>query len=66
MHVIRADGEVIRAGRSVLYIYGVLGWPGMRVLASRPMVWFVELGYWFVSRNRLLASRVFFRVDHDG
>ncbi|MCO4745342.1 MAG: DUF393 domain-containing protein [Proteobacteria bacterium] len=65
MHVVTADGEVIRAGRAVLHIFGGLGWPGMGLLALPPLIWFIELGYTFIARNRRLASRFFFRTDHD-
>jgi predicted DCC family thiol-disulfide oxidoreductase YuxK len=65
MHVITGQGDVIRAGRSVLYIFAGLGWPGMGLLAMPPFVWFIELGYRFVANHRRFASRFFFRTDHD-
>lgn len=65
MHVILPDGEVRRGGRSVLTIFGTLGWPLMGLLACPPFIWAIELGYWFVAKNRMLASRLFFTVDHD-
>jgi len=51
VHLLTADGELLRAGYPVL----------ARVLAVPPLVWAVELGYWLVARNRQLASRVLFR-----
>ncbi len=62
VHVLTADGAVLRAGRACLWVlartgHGLLA----RVLAIPPLVWAVELGYWLVARNRRLASRVLFR-----
>jgi len=62
VHVLTADGAVLRAGRACLWVlertgYGLLA----RVLSIPPLVWAVELGYWLVARNRRLASRVLFR-----
>lgn len=59
VHVVTAEGEVVRAGRAVLYILGRLGHPRLAsVLALPPLVWGVELVYWLVARNRRLLSRV--------
>ena len=62
VHVVTAEGQVLRAGRAVLYILGQLGHPLLaRVLGLPPLVWGVELGYWLLARNRRLVSRVLFR-----
>lgn len=61
-HVVKADGEVLRAGRAALYVLSRLGHPLLaRVLGVPPLVWAVEVGYWILARNRRLASRVLFR-----
>lgn len=60
MHVVTADGRVLRAGRATLFVLGELGWRRMaRWLSRRPFVWAVELGYWLVARNRGWLGRVF-------
>jgi predicted DCC family thiol-disulfide oxidoreductase YuxK len=62
VHVLTADGAVLRSGRAVLYIMQYVGWGAFaRFLAHRPMIWFVELGYFIVARNRKLFSRFMFR-----
>jgi len=62
VHVLTADGQVLRAGRACLWVLERTGHPLVaRVLAVPPLVWLVELGYWLVARNRQLASRVLFR-----
>jgi predicted DCC family thiol-disulfide oxidoreductase YuxK len=62
VHVITADGRVLRAGRAALYVLSHIGWGRFaRFLAYPPMVWFVELGYYIVARNRKLFSRIMFR-----
>jgi hypothetical protein len=61
VHVITPDGAVLSAGRASLYVLERLGWRAARAAACPPFVWFVELGYWLVARNRGLAARVLFR-----
>jgi predicted DCC family thiol-disulfide oxidoreductase YuxK len=62
VHVLTAEGPVLRAGRACLWVLERIGYPGLaRVLALPPLVWAVEVGYWLVARNRRLASWVLFR-----
>jgi len=67
VHVIKADGEILRAGRATLFILERLGWGyGLpRLLWLPPFIQFVELGYRVIARNRTLFSRFLFRSD-DG
>lgn len=59
VHVVTARGRVIRAGRAVLFILHQLGYRcSTRVLAIRPFLWMVELGYAFVARNRGWLARL--------
>lgn len=61
LHVVRRDGEVMRAGRALLFAYGELGHPWMaQVFARRPLIWGVEIVYWLVARNRRRISRLLF------
>lgn len=61
VHVITADGEVLRSGRAVMYILEKIGWGSLaRFLCWPPMIWFVELGYWIVAKNRMLFSKFLF------
>ena len=61
IHVIRADGSVLRAGRAALYVLERVGWGALaRFLAYPPMIWFVELGYWIVARNRRFFAKFLF------
>lgn len=60
VHVITADGRVIRAGRAVLFILEQLGYRWVaRMLSLPPFVWLVELGYALVARFRKRLSRWF-------
>jgi len=63
VHVIQADGEVLRAGQATLFILERLGWGyGLpRLLKSLPFIPFVEMGYSVVARNRSFFSRFLFR-----
>jgi hypothetical protein len=61
IHVVAADGRVLRAGRAVLFIMAELGWPRLaRLLGTAPLVWAVEWGYGLVARNRLFFARFLF------
>lgn len=66
VHVQTIDGEMLRAGRAVLFLFEQVGYPRMaRMLSHRPMLWAVEVGYWLIARNRYLASRLFFRKEAE-
>lgn len=66
VHVLRADGVTLRGGRAAMFVLEQLSrgslWGALaRFLTLRPMIWFVELGYFIVARNRKLFSRIMFR-----
>jgi hypothetical protein len=62
VHVVCADGTVLRAGRCSLFVVGELGWRRTsRVLSLVPFIWFVELGYAIVAANRAFFTRFIFR-----
>lgn len=64
VHVITADGRVLRAGRATLFVLREIGHPwAARVLEIPPLIWAIELGYWLVARNRNLASRLLARTS---
>jgi hypothetical protein len=64
VQVITTDGIQISAGRAVLFVLEQIGWhPTLARLGQRrPFVWFVELGYQIVARNRAFFDRVLFRA----
>jgi len=62
VHVITPEGMILSAGRASLCILGLIGYRRLaRILSIPPFVWFVELGYWLVARNRGFFSRFLFR-----
>jgi len=62
VHVVTADGRVLRGGRASLHVLEHLGWPRLaRLLSVPPLCWGVELGYRVVARNRRLFSKLLFR-----
>jgi predicted DCC family thiol-disulfide oxidoreductase YuxK len=59
VQVVTPEGQVLSAGRAVLYVMGRLGHPvAARLLALPPLLWLLEAGYWLVARNRRLVGRV--------
>jgi hypothetical protein len=61
IHVVRADGRVLRAGRACLHIFDRIGYRlTARVCGLPPLVWAVELGYWIVASNRSFFARFLF------
>jgi len=62
VHVITPEGAVLSAGRASLCILSLIGHRRLaRALAYPPLVWFIELGYWIVARNRRFFSHFLFR-----
>jgi len=64
VHVVTPDGRMILAGRAFLFILQQIGHRRLaRTLAQKPFIWFIELGYSIVARNRQFFSKVFFRSE---
>jgi predicted DCC family thiol-disulfide oxidoreductase YuxK len=64
VHVVTADGSVLRAGRACLFVLEQLGWGWKaRLLTLPPFLWAVELGYRIVAANRPFFSRFLFRNE---
>ena len=62
VHVLAPDGTGLAGGRACLFVLERIAWPRLaRILAHRPLVWLVELGYRVIARNRSLLSRILFR-----
>jgi predicted DCC family thiol-disulfide oxidoreductase YuxK len=62
VHVITADGRIIKAGRAVMFILEEIGYPRwlIRPFTWPPLVWFTELGYRIVANNRPFFSKFLF------
>jgi len=62
IHVITADGQMIRAGRAAMFVLEQIGYPRwlVRPFTWPPLVWFTELGYWLVANNRPFFSKFLF------
>jgi predicted DCC family thiol-disulfide oxidoreductase YuxK len=67
VHVITAEGRVIKAGRVAMFVLGELGYPRwlVRPWTWPPLVWLTELGYWIVANNRPFFSRFLFTGEAD-
>jgi predicted DCC family thiol-disulfide oxidoreductase YuxK len=65
VHVITTDGQIIIAGRAVMFILEEIGYPRwlVRPFTWSPLAWFTELGYRIVARNRSFFSKFLFTQD---
>lgn len=64
VHVIKADGEVIRGGRAMMFCGLFTRFSGWARIATWPVFLpFIELGYKVVARNRNLVSHLFFKTE---
>ena len=61
-HVITSDGRIIKAGRAAMFILEEIGYPRwlVRPFTWPPLVWFTELGYRLVAKNRPFFSKFLF------
>ena len=63
LHVITADGDLLRGADAVLFVHEVLGWRVAALGRRWPLLPLLELGYRQVARRRRLFSRWFFRRE---
>ena len=64
VHVVKADGTILRAGRAALFVLEHIGWRRLaRLLVLPPFIWAVEIGYYIVANNRPLFARFLFRDE---
>ena len=63
VHIVCPDGTLLRGGYGTLYVLRAVGWWWLTPLMWPPFIWFVELGYAWVARNRVLMSRYLFRSE---
>jgi predicted DCC family thiol-disulfide oxidoreductase YuxK len=62
VHVVKSDGEVLKAGRAMLFCGQFTRWHQLARIGQWPIFLpFVELGYALVAKNRLLFSKILFR-----
>lgn len=64
VHVIKADGTVIKAGRAMMFCGLFTPFSGWARIAMWPMILpFIEVGYKFIAHNRMLVSKVLFKTE---
>lgn len=62
LHVVKANGDIIWAGRAALFCGRFTRWHGLARIGEWPVFLpFVELGYRVVAANRDLFSKLLFR-----
>ncbi len=62
VHIVTADGTILRAGRACLFVMDQLGWHlAAGFLARPPLLWVVERGYAVVARHRPFFARFLLR-----
>ena len=67
VHVLTTEGQVLRAGRAVMFLLEQIGYPRwlIRPFTWPPLIWFTELGYWIVANNRPFFSSFLFTESED-
>ena len=67
VHIIMADGRIIKAGQAAMFILEEIGYPRwlVRPFIWPPLVWLTELGYWIVANHRPFFSRFLFTKEVD-
>ena len=67
VHVITAEGRVIKAGQAAMFILAEIGYPRwlIRPFIWPPLFWLTELGYWLVAKNRPFFNRFLFTREAD-
>jgi predicted DCC family thiol-disulfide oxidoreductase YuxK len=67
VHVITAEGRIIKAGRAAMFVLEKIGYPPWLVhpLTWPPLVWLTELGYWIGANHRPFFSRFLFTKEAD-
>ncbi|TVL96653.1 MAG: hypothetical protein CV087_23455 [Candidatus Brocadia sp. WS118] len=65
VHVITADGVILKAGRASMFVLLELGYPRWLIYPFMvpPLVWGVELVYRIVARYRSFFARFLFRRE---
>ncbi len=63
MHVVTPDGQILRAGRAVLFVLETVGYHPFwaRRLARFPFIFAVEWGYALVAGHRPFFAKILFR-----
>lgn len=62
VHLQHPDGRLEKAGLACLSVLDLIGYKRLALWGRRrPFIWCIELGYWFVARNRRFFSRLLFR-----
>ena len=65
VHVVKSDGEILRAGQAVLFMLGEIGYCLLvTILRLPPFIWGVELLYKFVASNRPWLAHIMFRKEY--
>lgn len=64
VHVIKADGTIIKGGRAMMFCGTFTRFGGWARIALWPVFLpFIEIGYKFIAANRMLVSKVLFTAE---
>ena len=51
VHIVKADGTILRGARACLFVLEILGWKSAGSFALPPLLWVLEFAYWIVASN---------------
>lgn len=64
VHVIKADGTIIRGGEAMLFCGEFTRWHQLARIGQWPIFLpFVELGYKIIAANRMMVSKFLFTIE---
>ena len=60
VHVVTPEGTILNRGRAVIFIFNKIGYSWTKIGLIPPLIYFANLIYWIVSKNRPFFARFLF------
>ena len=65
IYVVTREGKMLNRGRAVIHIFSAIGYGWMKLALVPPLIYFVDIGYMFVARNRRFFSKFLFTEERE-
>ena len=63
--VVTTKGEVLNRGRAVIHIFSRIGYGWSKLGLVPPLIFFVDIGYMLVAKNRRFFSKFLFTKERS-